>query len=318
MRKSPVSRFCAIGSLAILTLFVSGSPTMSRTRHGGKHHIRHSKSHHQKSHRKAAHHVDSSRRKTITVDAKPHELDTGTSQHLVAATGVINCNGFMGSANLISQPDIIVTAFRVVEKLYDCKAPINSALACTFQIGDEVVPVKSALQVGPGCPQAALYKSEQDWAVLRLASPIAGVKPYRLPDLPNRLLYEGEKVILVTARSSDFFPRAGSDRGLLKGIGDCEISDVRREGVPVYFSSNCSPRDADLGAAVLLRDLHSPTLVGISVEQTGLPERNDEHHSNLDRKTAGNVPLNAGLLAAIVQAAKAAPSAPNGASIAPR
>ena len=197
-------------------------------------------------------------------------------QRTFAATGTLRCGGISVSAQLTLRADIITTVAHAFDHTRTCRR-IARPHDCTFvvRVGETEFRSRVAAMVGTGysCPRSP--RPDDDWAVLRLETPIAGVEPYRpLPEtVPIRA---GDRVMSVANGSLDFFlkdPVTGN-RSFPKTIGRCVVKKVYglREAQS-YFSSDCDGAQGASGGSVLDWRSGEPLLMGIYVKNQETPQQ---------------------------------------------
>lgn len=184
-----------------------------------------------------------------------NEMTLEEVQRVFGATGKLDCPGnSKGSANLTVANNVITTAahnfldIKTCEKLFDPSQ-------CTFTVGTgetaQVIPILNAEygQIGAKCPGP--IDEKDDWAVLKLKVPAAGVTPYRLPSNKEWPVKSIDKIVAVASRSHDFV-RNGQ---YPKSIGNCSWGNkqLRNSGSLGYIYTNCDAGKGASGGAILLR-----------------------------------------------------------------
>jgi hypothetical protein len=164
-------------------------------------------------------------RRTVEQYALDHQTTKNEVLDRYAATGVIECKGYKGSAQLTGDNSTISTAAHVFSNPETCKKNVASVSSCTFSVttslSKQTVNISRMVGQGFKCPAIPKWIGD-DWAVLKLTAPIDGVKPYRLPAANDRLK-EGDKVISVNAYNNDVFTtdRKTRERRFPKTIEEC-------------------------------------------------------------------------------------------------
>jgi hypothetical protein len=213
-------------------------------------------------------------RQTVFDYAALHGLPARFVNAATAATGKLDCNGSVVSANLTGRADVIATVGHALNDPDTCEK-VASASDCKFIASDGATPVPVARLVDSGfkCPQIPGFGD--DWAVMKLRSPVKGVVPYALPKENPTRLRDGGKVIAVGAYSVDFPLRDPATKKIVvdartgkpvfpKHIQDCSIDHVYAKFSPHYMSERCDGSYGKSGGALLDTDLSRPTLLAIS------------------------------------------------------
>ncbi len=120
--------------------------------------------------------MDEDRRATLDDFARRHQIDRSELKRRFGATGLVRCGGAVGTAQLTLRNDLITTAAHVL-----IGPDGQPRQGCRFEpkLGGAAVAVDMAsVQAGSRRPLAE--PATRDWAVARLAAPVAGAVPYRL------------------------------------------------------------------------------------------------------------------------------------------
>ncbi len=208
--------------------------------------------------------------------ARRHDQDLATVRQEFGASGRIMCPFGEASAFLIDRGDIVVTARHVLypEKEMHSYAGRMSILRCGFELTDGEhstwykVDVKSFTY--PDDKQRSVT-DRFDWVVMKLAAPIAGVIPYRLPEpLPK----VGDMVDLVTIRQ-DGFPKDGWNERL---IAECRIGATEAiDGRPASgLKTDCSATIGSSGGALVRQGSKGLEAIGVHSSVTANCGRFDE------------------------------------------
>jgi hypothetical protein len=199
-------------------------------------------------------------RRTLDDFARAHDESPTLLEARYAATGMIRCNGVYSTGQLTLRDDIVTTA---AHAFYDpAGRPRGNLSACTFMVEvagvRHTVPLDAAtLVVGTTDPYP--LPPSQDWAVVRLAQPIAGVHPYGI----GVGGHDGEPVALLAHR------HRGWVHDGRRAIEDCRIRDeaagpAGAGAAPREIDFDCSAGDGASGSAILAQ---GPTcrMVGIYI-----------------------------------------------------
>lgn len=170
------------------------------------------------------------------------------------ASGLITCdNGRFGSASLVGRADVVVTAAHL---FFGEAAKVRSGAVRCLYIADGLPTGPRHQVVGSSLVLGAervtgvnICSNGRDWAVLRLATPVAGVVPYVLPSgVPN----QGAPAAIVSH---------GGGTGALRGpgghAGTCRVRDhvgpCRQTGLPLVFT-DCDAETGSSGGATLIQE----------------------------------------------------------------
>ncbi|HVV93818.1 MAG TPA: hypothetical protein VHD15_10395 [Hyphomicrobiales bacterium] len=197
-------------------------------------------------------------RLTLDEFARAHGENPARLEARYAATGMIRCNGVYSTGQLTLRDDIVTTA---AHAFYDpAGRPRGDLSACTFmvEVGGlrRTVPLDaSTLVVGTTDPYP--LPPSLDWAVVRLAQPIAGVHPYTIANGGS----DGEGVALLAHR------HRGWVHDGRRAIEDCRIRSEAAKPVglaPREIDIDCSAGDGASGSAILEQGADT-RMVGIYV-----------------------------------------------------
>jgi hypothetical protein len=153
----------------------------------------------------------------------------------VGASGLIRCAGAVGTAQLTLRNDVITTAAHVL--IGNDGQPRG---ACTFQSTAGGAPVTidpRSISAGSRAPMSE--PATRDWAVAKLARPIAGATPYRLAPAG-------------ATPSGVFMVAGGNRRAEAMGAENCKARGILAtspEGVR-EFAIDCNAAAGSSGAAV--------------------------------------------------------------------
>jgi hypothetical protein len=184
---------------------------------------------------------------TLDDFARAHGESPALYEARYAATGMVVCNGVYSTGQLTLRNDIVTTA---AHAFYDpAGRPRGDLAACTFvlRVGGVRRSIRlaiSTLTVGTTDPYP--LPPSQDWAVVRLAAPVADVRPYRLGDGGT----DGLPVVLLAHRHRGWIHDGR------RAIEDCRIRGeaARPAGAPREMDIDCSAGDGASGSAILRRD----------------------------------------------------------------
>gem|GEM_PF-4544287 len=224
--------------------------------------------------------VDENDRRDEVTYARENNLEADVVKKRFSPTGMITCaSGVKATAQVSYKNNVLTTAGHIFVNQADCKET-DKPRDCIFRtlIDGKAFVSKIRDSVGNGfaakCP--SLPKRSDDWAVLRLETPLPdGASPYQLADGNIR---EEESIIQVSAISKDFYefnPNTGK-RHYPKHIGNCSVKKVYLDNaVPIYFGSNCDIGSGSSGGAVIRMRENQPTLLGITVNKMETEEQED-------------------------------------------
>ncbi len=181
-------------------------------------------------------------RRTPQLFAAEHGLDPAAVARVHAASGLIQCGNAHGAGQLTLADDVVTTAAHV---FYD-ENGFPRARTCSFDLsvdGAEVhVPIDVA-DVVAGSARPYDVDPAHDWAVVRLAHPVAGVTPYGIATA----VHENEATTFVARGHIDW----GGARQL--SMQDCTLHDrisAGEEGTR-EFSFDCDTGDGASGGALM-------------------------------------------------------------------
>lgn len=201
-------------------------------------------------------------RRTEEEYAAENGVPVSEVQNRFAATGIIKCGKYTGTAQLTGSNDTITTVAHMFSGASECTPGVPPE-SCTFTTknGNDVQTEEISELVGKGfkCPKPP--RKGDDWAVLKLRNSIKGVKPYRTPSL-NENINADDKVISI-AGSSDDFQRADKRMGKMifpKSIESCQVKQIYLG----LFASTCDFSGGNSGGSVLRQSESGDVLLGIS------------------------------------------------------
>jgi hypothetical protein len=187
-------------------------------------------------------------------------------QDRFAATGLITCGRYQGSAQLTGTNDTITTSAHIFGECDPSRVPPKS---CTFVMrkGNNTQTRRISKVVGNGFKCPGKQRAGNDWAVLKLQRPIERVKPYLLPSLSDFYIKTGDKIISVASISDDFHrrdPRTGI-KSFPKSIEDCEVGTVYYPlGKFSTFDTTCDSSGGSSGGSILRASDRGTVLLGIN------------------------------------------------------
>jgi hypothetical protein len=218
--------------------------------------------------------VDENGRMTEEEYAKAKGVSLTQVQNRFAATGILNRDGYRGSAQLTADRQTITTVAHMFTDKDTCR-PLNSPSSCVFTIKNgarvETIKVKELAATGFKCPE--LPRGADDWAVARLRRPATLANPYRVSDLDS--IEPRVRVISVSAGTIDFKRRRAKDGTIEypKSIEECETKHLYRTfGRPTLYTSNCDFSSGNSGGSILRETTDGDILFAISAANSE-PER---------------------------------------------
>ena len=229
------------------------------------------------------------------------------------ATGKLDCNGSIATANLTLKNNIITTVSHILWS-YDCarlKGPQQCRFIYLVENREYSVGVEKSLATGFKCPEKP--SRLQDWAVLKLKGPVVGLTPYNVPGANDTRLAKNKNVVSVAAMSIDFVrpnPQSGRPENP-KHVENCSVEKLFGGMFPLAVSSNCGNSSGSSGGALLDPDLRSPTLLAITTNNEESPQLVNQaiksgtpNVAPYDEQSWANrgIPLNGRFLEAIINA----------------
>lgn len=212
----------------------------------------------------------------VAVNSLPTE-----QQNLYAATGTIVClglshgpfarNKYVGSAQLTLKRDLITTVGHVIFDLGKGRCVQRSqAENCKFMVNSHgsirEFPVEKMVDTGTSCSGDGAI--EEDWAVMKLKTPVDDIEPYPVdPEKIKDLVLQDR--VLTVGHSIDFGPKGQEPIGP-KHYGECTILSAYGEIYPDVVSTACGCSEGCSGASLLSAD-PKPTLLGIWVASYETP-----------------------------------------------
>lgn len=180
------------------------------------------------------------------------------------ASGLITCdNGRFASASLVAADDVIVTSAHVFfGELDKIRA---GGVRCLFLPGGRAEGPRyevdmASLKLGAERVTGVnICSNGRDWAVLRLRTPAAGIRPY---PIAGSVAVPGTPLALVSH---------GGGTGALAGpgghAGRCTLRDLvgpcRETGVPLLFT-DCSAEAGSSGGATLVEENGRWAIAGVT------------------------------------------------------
>ncbi|MBO4226643.1 hypothetical protein [Bradyrhizobium neotropicale] len=219
-------------------------------------------------------------RRTEDEYATDHGKTFEEIQDRFAATGVLDCNGAKVTAQLTGDQSTISTVAHAFTDPKTCKKWDGvRADRCTFTVRssqrEQTVDVSGVVIQGFNCP--AKPKASQDWAVLKLKTPLKGIRPYQLPKSYDHI-DERDKVIAVNARNSDYFysDKKTGEKVYPKTIEDCTSKIGYPD--PVEFKivgSTCDPTPGASGGSILKSNSKGDILVALTRASDETPQEEE-------------------------------------------
>ncbi len=202
-----------------------------------------------------------------------HYRQKGISNDLTtqpyAASQRIMCNFTSGSATLVERGDIVLTVRHVfmaepAQKDYSAASKPNR---CSLEVSDGErsnwypVIVKSAIF---NAAKQRSFVDRFDWVVLKLESPVPGVKPY---PLASQAVRPNTPVTLVTMHQEGFkyvsqFMRVYQTCKVRAGVTIDRIE-------PAGYKLDCSTSIGASGSAVLVEGSSGPEVAGVVSSYSG-------------------------------------------------
>lgn len=216
-------------------------------------------------------------RRTLQQYADQIDVAKSEVQTMFAATGRIECPWTIASANLVVKNNLIATNAHV---LLDRKGvakgdPQLCQVVFETSEGRQTIELSSTLIAGH-TELEERATSAQDWAVVQLARPVEGVKPYKIsydssPIAPkSRSQFDRQwHVQVVAAGHGDWPTENGASPNRVKSISDCTIRgitwpnhELNRDGVRA-LRSDCDTGPGASGGAYLHEFRGEPNLFGL-------------------------------------------------------
>lgn len=197
-------------------------------------------------------------------------MTVAQTQNRFAATGILDCGSYKGTAQLTGCGSTITTAGHMFSGEGHCD-PGLPPQACKFitKVGDksEVHEISSMVGQGFKCP--GKQHPSRDWAVLKLKRAVKGIKPYLLPQ-PYQLFNKRDPVINVSGSSLDFQRKDPLGNTIFpKSIENCKVKTVNLGS----FKSTCDFSGGASGGSTLVQSEEGDVLAAIAV---GNKETNEE------------------------------------------
>lgn len=193
---------------------------------------------------------------------------------LAAAQG-LSCGSGAGSASLVYRNDVIV--FSAHELLEDDGRPVRDLDRCVFEVRNKAGETEryalllTTLDHGEASPATQVDEvwnrgNQNDWAIARLARPVPGIEPYRLPEQAD-VDAPGSAVTTVSETTDNW---QGS-RGNL--VQNCHVIAAEPKLVRLYpgvIHLDCDVGKGASGSAIL-QDVASgaPRYIGTTIAYTG-------------------------------------------------
>jgi Trypsin len=220
---------------------------------------------------KTAVYGDHDHRQTEEGYARSHAMSVEDLKNKISATGKIICDRFVGSANLVGNNRVIVTASHLLYQGGTCQKRAE-AKDCIFMTrsGNQdgpAISIEKLVEAGYKCPSATTPGIGDDWAVMILKSPVGNASPYKLPGGADSSLVSGRSVVSVGALSDEYKTSNSIifNKSHPKHMADCHIRQVHplEPSIPQYFKSDCDAGNGSSGGGILSGNLEQPMLLGI-------------------------------------------------------
>jgi hypothetical protein len=191
-------------------------------------------------------------------------LSSSDLRRRFAATGLVRCGSAVGTAQLTLRNDMITTAAHVL-----IGADGKPRRGCRFEsnLGVTVAVDVSTLRAGARRPLAE--PATRDWAVARLAAPVAGATPYRLGPagaLPASLM--------MCAGGNRAAARMGAEECRARHVISTAATGVREVAI------DCNAAPGSSGAALIDRNDIVAVYVGYRSTHPNQPAAFSEQHYN--------------------------------------
>jgi hypothetical protein len=210
--------------------------------------------------------IDEDGRMTEEEYARKKGIPLTEVQNRFAATGVLKCAKHSASGQLTGSDNTITTVAHIFVGM-GCNAkntPRNCSFTAKFRDREQTSEISELVGMGFKCPIRP--KRQNDWAVLKLKSPMRGITPYTLP-YPDEDVKDRDDVISVAASGRDFDradPRTGK-KVFTKSIEECQgRQPYYEDGFEVLFLSNCDSSPGSSGGSILRARKRYDVLMGIT------------------------------------------------------
>lgn len=225
--------------------------------------------------------------------------DIPAFEEIFSPTGILECGGAFSTAQLTGANNVITTASHTFFSPDCSQRWDDDPNWCTFQLENHK-PVKLDFKsLIANCHRP----SRNDWAVVKLAEPIAGAKFYELPGEDTEL-NSGEPVVTVTGLRLDKYPEKK------KTVQQCTIRHAYSGG-SVAATHDCDTEPFSSGSAQLQSSGNSFVIRAIHVGGK-LKDDPNKTHKGGDYIPSANynvsVPVNGAFLRAIRQYVPARPT----------
>jgi hypothetical protein len=209
--------------------------------------------------------MEQDRRATPDDFAKRQGMARAELQRRFGATGLVRCGSAVGTAQLTLRNDLITTAAHVL--IGPDGAPRRG---CRFEpkLGASAVAIDMAsLKAGSRRPLAE--PATRDWAVARLAAPVAGAVPYRLA--PASALPAS---VTMFAGGNHSPTAMGAEECRARHVISTATTGVREVAI------DCSAAPGSSGAAVMAGHAIAAIYVGYRSTHPNAPQAFSEQHYN--------------------------------------
>jgi hypothetical protein len=203
--------------------------------------------------------IDEPDRKTECEYARDHGTNCDEIKTRYAATGEFSCPGSTSTAQLIHPKHIVVSGHGLFNRR-SCKLHAPHLSQCRFTTAvdgiPQTVPIKSLVSTGTNCTRGTIFNPFEDWALLELKRPVAGIQPYGI----TREKIKKEHEVTFIGFSIDFVEsRRNGTLYYPKHVGDCKILN----NIGDTFGTDCDASYGASGGSFLTRG-PNPILLGIA------------------------------------------------------
>jgi hypothetical protein len=206
----------------------------------------------------------------IDAYAKRQGMQPLEARKLLAANGRIMCPFNAATAFLVHRNDIVMTARHTVipEPSQNAYAAVGRPNRCGFEISVDGktsawYDVDVASITWPQERQRS-FTDRFDWIIMKLSSPVHGVTPYRLADLPAR---DGDKVELVSLRQ-DKSPYQDWNERIVESCRVRRVLTIDKQSGS-GLKTDCSAFSGASGGPILRRSATGLEVLG--VQSSGSP-----------------------------------------------
>lgn len=195
----------------------------------------------------------------FTLDGVADQVAMRTS---LAATQGLSCGSGGGSASLIYRNDVII--FSAHQLFHDDGKPDGILGNCVFSVAnkqggfDDYPLLLTTLDYGKAWDQA-----KHDWAIARLARPVMGIEPYRLPE-------QAEVGVAVTTVSQSTDNWKGPSGRLAQNCHTIPAEWESEKRFPAVMHLDCDVGKGASGSAILQEVASGvPRYIGTTIAYSG-------------------------------------------------